>query len=106
MTIGKRKLGKDTAQLNCSPAKLVRQELCRALARRSEMDAKGKHNGYMSGIVTGIGLMYLLDPDKCGRRRRVTAMDKVVRAEHVSGRFMDKAVRDMQNRAHGMVAET
>ena len=50
--------------------------------------------------------MYLLDTDKAGSRRRALVRDKVVRAEHVAGRFADKTVRDMQNRAKGIVVET
>ncbi|HEV7521022.1 MAG TPA: SRPBCC family protein [Candidatus Angelobacter sp.] len=59
---------------------------------------------FASGLLIGGGLMYLLDPDKSGKRRRILARDKAVRAEHVFGRFADKTVRDMENRVQGMVA--
>jgi uncharacterized membrane protein len=66
-----------------------------------------KRNGgrFVSGVITGSSLMYFLDPDKCGKRRRLLARDKALRAEHVSGQFLDKAVRDLQNRVQGIVAE-
>jgi hypothetical protein len=59
---------------------------------------------FASGLLIGGGLMYLLDPDKSGKRRRILARDKAVRAEHGFGRFADKTVRDMENRVQGMVA--
>jgi uncharacterized membrane protein len=66
-----------------------------------------KRNGgrFVSGAIAGSSLMYLLDPDKCGKRRRLLARDKALHVEHVSGQFLDKAVRDLQNRVYGIGAE-
>ncbi|HZQ90998.1 MAG TPA: SRPBCC family protein [Terriglobales bacterium] len=59
----------------------------------------------LGGAAVGAGLMYLLDPDR-GNRRRALLRDKAVRAEHVSACAVDKAVRDLRNRALGVVAAT
>jgi uncharacterized membrane protein len=67
--------------------------------------ADGHGRGFMAGVITGSSLVYLLDPDKCGHRRRVLARDKAVRAEHVISHYTDKTVRDLQNRTRGLVAE-
>jgi len=58
----------------------------------------------MAGIAVGSGLMYLADPDR-GNRRRALAREKVVHGTHVLGTATDKAIRDLRNRARGMVAE-
>ncbi|PWT84374.1 MAG: hypothetical protein C5B58_04820 [Acidobacteria bacterium] len=60
---------------------------------------------FLAGVIAGGAFVYLFDPDKCGHRRRVLARDKALRAEHVLGHFADKAVRDFQNRARGVLAE-
>jgi uncharacterized membrane protein len=69
-------------------------------------DTQNKERGFIGGVVIGGSLLYLLDPDKCGRRRRMLIRDKVLRMSHESGQFLDKTVRDLQNRARGIAAET
>jgi uncharacterized membrane protein len=60
---------------------------------------------FVSGLLIGSGLMYLLAPDKAGKRRRIMVRDKAVHAEHVLGRFADKTIRDLQNRVQGVMSE-
>ena len=67
--------------------------------------AETDNRGFMTGLIAGGTMLYLLDPDKCGHRRRIVTRDKAVRAEHVASRFVDKTVRDLQNRARGLIAE-
>jgi uncharacterized membrane protein len=70
---------------------------------RSKVESDNRN--FMAGLIAGGTLLYFLDPDKCGHRRRIVARDKVIRAEHLAGRFADKTVRDLQNRAKGLLAE-
>jgi osmotically-inducible protein OsmY len=57
------------------------------------------------GIGIGAALMYLLDPDRGGRRRALLR-DKAVRASNKTQCFVGKMSRDLSNRAQGLVAET
>src|SRR5712672_2176726 len=66
---------------------------------------KDSGGGFISGLIAGGMSLYLLDPDKCGHRRRILARDKSIRGAHVASRFIDKAVRDIQNRIRGLFAE-
>ena len=66
---------------------------------------EGNGRGFVSGLIAGGGLLYLMDPDKCGHRRRILVRDKAIRAEHVSSQFIDKSVRDLENRVRGIIAE-
>ena len=59
----------------------------------------------LSGIGVGAALMYILDPDRGGRRRALIR-DKVVRASNATQDYMGKMSRDLSNRAQGLVAET
>ncbi len=63
-----------------------------------------KNMTILSGIGLGAGLMYFLDPDR-GRRRRAAVRDRMAGAEHNLQREMEKAGRDIQNRASGLAAE-
>ncbi|HEY3246485.1 MAG TPA: SRPBCC family protein [Phycisphaerae bacterium] len=56
------------------------------------------------GLGLGAGLMYFFDPH-AGRRRRKLVRDKLVRAVHETSNALDKASRDLLNRAHGLLAE-
>ena len=49
--------------------------------------------------------MYILDPDRGGRRRALIR-DKVVRASNATQDYVGKMSRDLSNRAQGIVAET
>ncbi len=53
-------------------------------------------------ISAGAGalMMYYLDPDR-GRRRRAFVRDKLAKSLHNSTEFLDKASRDIANRARG-----
>lgn len=53
----------------------------------------------------GAGLMYFLDP-QYGTRRRALVRDQAVSLVHRSDEFIEKAARDVRNRARGLVAET
>jgi len=63
---------------------------------------------FLLGMLTGAGMMYLLDPDR-GRRRRALIRDQVVHGAHelegLGGAAGGRA-RDLRNRAVGMVHET
>ena len=59
---------------------------------------------FLTGAGIGAGLMYLMDPDR-GNRRRMLVRDQTVHGLHLGARAADKAIRDLQNRARGTVAE-
>ncbi|HYY69063.1 MAG TPA: BON domain-containing protein, partial [Terriglobales bacterium] len=59
---------------------------------------------FLTGAGIGAGLMYLMDPDR-GNRRRMLVRDQAVHGLHLGARAADKAIRDLQNRARGTVAE-
>jgi len=63
-----------------------------------------KPMNFIWGLGLGAGLMYLADPEK-GRRRRSVARDKARSALRESGEAIDKASRDISNRARGVVSE-
>lgn len=54
--------------------------------------------------AAGAGLMYLLDPERGGRRRALVR-DRLVSVAHRTGDAMDATSRDVSNRARGVVAE-
>ncbi len=56
-----------------------------------------------SYVGLGAGLMYFFDRDR-GKRRRALARDKAVRLLHWTRSGFQKAVRDAENRAHGIAA--
>jgi hypothetical protein len=57
----------------------------------------------LSGMAVGAALVYVLDPDRGGRRRALVR-DKVVRGSRLTGEAVDATLRDMQNRARGVAA--
>jgi hypothetical protein len=59
----------------------------------------------VSGIGLGAGLMYLLDPDR-GGRRRARVRDTLARAISRTGCAIGNTSRDISNRARGLAAET
>lgn len=56
------------------------------------------------GIALGAGVMYLLDPDRGGRRRALVR-DKMIRGLHVTNDAMGKLGRDLRNRSVGIASE-
>jgi uncharacterized membrane protein len=63
-----------------------------------------RRDNLLNGVVLGAGLMYLLDPDR-GGRRRARLRDQVVHLINKAGEAADTAARDLGNRGRGMVAE-
>ena len=57
----------------------------------------------LTGLGIGVGLMYLLDPER-GRRRRALVRDQLVRAGHAGGDAMGAAGRDVAHRLSGTTA--
>lgn len=63
---------------------------------------------FVSGMLVGAGLMYMLDPAR-GRRRRALVGDQMVHAAHEleeAGEWLEGTSRHLGNRAHGIAAET
>lgn len=56
------------------------------------------------GLGVGAGAMYLMDP-RHGKRRQAMIRDQFISLAHDTDNMVDKGVRDMRNRARGMVAE-
>ncbi|MFB3917588.1 MAG: SRPBCC family protein [Terriglobales bacterium] len=65
---------------------------------------QGNGVSLVGAVALGGGLMYLLDPDR-GNRRRKMARDQMFHGIHVVEDAADKTVRDLRNRARGTVAE-
>lgn len=65
------------------------------------MASQGK---FIAGLLAGLGLAYLLDPDR-GANRRALARDKATRAGHKLAEGLDATARDLRNRASGTAAE-
>lgn len=57
----------------------------------------------LSGVALGAALVFVLDPDRGGRRRALVR-DKIVRGSRLTGEALDATMRDMQNRARGIAA--
>jgi osmotically-inducible protein OsmY len=58
----------------------------------------------IGGLLVGAAVMYLLDPERGGRRRALVR-DQAARARHKLGEGLDASARDLGNRAKGAVAE-
>ena len=58
----------------------------------------------IGGLGVGALLMYLLDPDR-GNRRRALIRDKMVRLNRQTQETVSGKVKDMGNRAKGMLHE-
>ncbi len=57
------------------------------------------------GIAVGAVRMFFFDPVR-GNRRRALVRDQFTRLTHRTGDFFDKAIRDLQHRVEGTMAET
>jgi uncharacterized membrane protein len=60
---------------------------------------------FIGGASLGAALMYLLDPDR-GRRRRKLLGDQITHVVSQSDAVINTTARDLRNRARGMLAET
>src|SRR5438105_6119672 len=58
----------------------------------------------IGGVGLGMGMMYLLDPDR-GNRRRAMIRDTAARTVHQTGDAIGTTSRDLSNRTRGMVSE-
>ena len=65
------------------------------------MRSEGK---FIGGLLLGLGLAYLLDPDR-GARRRAIARDKATHYGRQLAENLDATTRDLRNRARGTAAE-
>ena len=65
------------------------------------MRGQGK---FLSGILIGLGLAYLLDPDR-GAGRRARVRDKAASTGRRLADNLDATARDLRNRARGTAAE-
>ena len=72
--------------------------------RRKEGEGLAKGLLLLGGIGLGVGLMYMLDPDK-GRRRRALVRDQLTSASNRASKALGRTSRDLSNRAQGVVAE-
>jgi hypothetical protein len=63
-----------------------------------------ERTAFVFGAGLGAGFMYVLDPQG-GRRRRALARDQVAHLARKSDDALDATMRDMGNRARGIVAE-
>jgi uncharacterized membrane protein len=59
----------------------------------------------LSALGVGAALMYLLDPER-GNRRRKLIMDQLTHARRTSSNTLGTTARDLRNRAQGVVAST
>lgn len=64
----------------------------------------GTAKNLLSAIGLGAGCMYLYDPH-CGKRRRAVLRDRLLRATRRAGAWLDRAVRDAENRIQGTASE-
>ena len=74
--------------------------------RRSVRDVTMEPGLFAVGMLTGAGLMYLLDPDR-GRRRRARLRDRFVHSAHEAERLGGStaaSARHLRNRGRGIVA--
>jgi hypothetical protein len=63
------------------------------------------NNGkFIGGLLVGLGLAYLLDPER-GANRRALVRDKATRVGTKLSEGVDEVARDLRNRASGAAAE-
>ncbi len=75
------------------------------IKRRASFGEKiGQTFMLLAAAGVGAGLYHILEPQR-GAARRAWVRDKMSRGVRSFGRFLDKQVRDLRNRAQGRVAE-
>ncbi len=75
------------------------------IKRRASFGEKiGNTFMFLAAAGMGAGLYHILEPQR-GAARRIWVRDKMARGVRVFGRFLDKRIRDLRNRAQGQVAE-
>jgi len=63
------------------------------------------NNGkFIGGLLAGLGLAYLLDPER-GANRRALVRDKATRVGTKLSEGVDEVARELRNRASGAAAE-
>jgi hypothetical protein len=88
----------------------IRAEYCALLMGRwhsrhaTEEDHMHGGGKFIGGLCLGLGLAYMLDPDR-GARRRALVRDKVTRAGHKLADGVEATATDLRNRAGGAAAE-
>jgi hypothetical protein len=60
--------------------------------------------GILVGVGAGLGLMYLLDPER-GARRRALIRDKAIGLKNDVAQMAEKQATHMRNKAHGLLHE-
>src|SRR5687767_12662978 len=65
------------------------------------MRGEGK---FISGLLAGLGLAFMLDPNR-GARRRALVRDKALRAGHKLADGVEAKATDLRNRTKGAAAE-
>lgn len=64
----------------------------------------GSFSSLLWGAAIGAGLMYFMDPEQ-GGRRKAQIRNQVIHLQHQGDDAIDTAVRDLRNRARGLMAE-
>ncbi len=65
----------------------------------------GPELGLLAGLGLGAGIMYLADPHR-GRRRRAQVRDKAISAMNHAEKAIDRSLRDLANRAQGVLTKS
>ena len=60
--------------------------------------------GILAGVGVGLGLMYLLDPER-GARRRALIRDKAIGTKNDITEMAEKKATHMRNKAQGLLHE-
>src|SRR5262245_31337569 len=67
-------------------------------------DGQGDAMRFLTGLVSGLGVTYLLDPQH-GRRRRALIRDRAHRMEHRARNLFESGKDDLAHRAQGLRAK-
>jgi hypothetical protein len=64
----------------------------------------GDKSKFITGLLAGLGLAFILDPDR-GSRRRALLRDKATHTGRKLAEGVEATTRDLRNRAQGAAAE-